>query len=35
MVPGFLVGWKNGIGDVAGELKVVPIEFSVVVELGF
>jgi hypothetical protein len=35
MVPEFLVGWKNGIGDTAGELKVVPIEFSLVVELGF
>jgi hypothetical protein len=36
MVLGFLVGWKNGVGDMAGELKMVEaIQFSLVVELGF
>jgi hypothetical protein len=35
MVSEFLVGWKNGVGDMAGELKVVAIQISLVVELGF
>jgi hypothetical protein len=35
MVPGFLVVWQNGVGDMAGVLKVGRIQFSLVVELGF